>query len=114
MYTLNMSLYKSVDDWSNKHGASGKSRDVDYRAKNTIINHMDNAQNVINTWLKDNELDFNKFHKGNESGEFYYCQVEDNDGCEDSEGRYLADYFLTVEIYESKPVTCPDFGLGEG
>lgn len=114
MLTANVSLEKLVDDWG-EDGAAGNTRTVFYESETLTAENEADLKKQVSKFVGNLGVDLAEFIIFNEekSGEkqFSHSRVEDNDGNEDVNGKYLADYSLYVKCFKSVQIKCPSFGL---
>lgn len=114
-YKVEINCLKSVDRWG-KDGAEGKGRDVDAWSNYNVIERMPEI-NDIDRLLDRYDLEFSKFsfmpddELNDGKKRFTFCRIENNEGEEDDNGNWLADYDIYVAVDKVEPVECPDFGL---
>ena len=96
-YIIHFSGEKRVDDWDPEQGVSGKDRIVD----NWTATVESNAKPIL---AQLNNFTYDRYGIGanqfrywpDEPGRFSANRVEDADGNDDEEGKYLADYDVYV------------------
>lgn len=112
-YQITFYATKTVDDWDNENGASGKIRMVDEWKKVTESNAKPTRTDFANFVYDRYSLATNQFrHWPDDPGRFTTNRIENNDGEEDPNGKYLADYDVVVQCRPiSREVKVGTFGL---
>jgi hypothetical protein len=96
-YTIHFSGEKRVDDWDPENGALGKDRIVDNWEATIESNLKPTLSQFSDFTYNRYGIGPNKFrHWPDEPGRFSASRLEDNDGNEDKNGRYLADYDVHI------------------
>ena len=112
-YIIQFDGEKRVDDWDPEQGAAGKDRIVD----NWTATIESNARPTLAQF---SDFTYNRYGIGpnkfqywpDEPGRFSANRLEDEDGNDDEEGKYLADYDIYVTCTPTQdPVPVGHFGL---
>lgn len=114
-YIAKLNLFKSVQGWSDE-GADLDIRDIDSWSGAAIADSIEGITQRISEFCDQYGLDFKDFSAFDEDGRdltdegrrFTTNRVEDNNGCADEHGAWLADYDLHIRLAQC--VECPTFG----
>lgn len=113
-YLITFHLLKSVDDWDEERGASGNSRDTDFKEKSFQAETRPGKTN-LQEFLDSTDfypLSTNDFvYWPDEPGRFTTNRIENDEGEPDPRGRYLVDYDVRIECHTIKPVRVGTLGL---
>jgi hypothetical protein len=112
-YTIHFTGEKRVDDWDPKRGAAGKARVVDTWEATVESNTKPTPAQFSDFTYERHGIGPNKFcYWPDEPGSFSASRVEDKDGNDDEDGKYLADYDVYVTCTPTQdPVSVGHFGL---
>lgn len=118
MYLAHLYLNKEVSDWDNEKGAGTQRTIIMEQSGLVEAPNVDQLKKEIQRWTEKWGLsfkEFGRFDEGDENeslgGRFSFNQIEDDEGDEDKNGNYLADYDLYVKVMKTERVPCPKFGL---
>lgn len=112
-YTIHFTGEKRVVDWDPKQGVTGRDRVVD-NWEDTIESSTKPTRAQFSDFTYDrHRIGANQFcFWPDEPGRFSADRLEDKDGNDDEEGKYLADYDVYVTCTPTQdPVPVGHFGL---
>ena len=104
-YLVTISCLKMVDEWDPENGAAGRTREIDEQSTSKSFNHKPTKFDISRLVNEKFFLTFSNAHHDPEvDGRFNISRIEDNDGSEDPNGKWLADYDLQIGIEKTSPV----------
>jgi hypothetical protein len=104
-YLVTISYLKMVTEWDPEQGATGNPRKVDEQRTSKFFNHKPAKIDISRLVNKKFRPTFsNAIHDPEVDGRFNISRVEDDDGSEDPNGKWLADYDLQITIEKTSPV----------
>lgn len=108
MLIIKVSLEKTVSGWS-EDGCDGKYRSIFFES-DTLDSGMEreSVNAKIEGFLVKYGLDFSKFERVEDwcdDARYDFCDVEDDSGNSDEDGKWLADYSLSFQVFKTTEVT---------